>query len=95
MRDELGAPKTVDGSDPRGTAMNGCASRKSSIFLRRMIGSMFVGVNSKCAHQLRPPLGRMREGCRETRREARGIDSLNGPSLTQQRHRSPLTRAAK
>ena len=27
----------------------------SSAFLRRMIGSMFMRVNSKCAHQLRPP----------------------------------------
>jgi hypothetical protein len=31
------------------------ASRKSSIFLRRMIGSMFMRVNVKCAHQVRPP----------------------------------------
>src|SRR5437879_13704183 len=30
-----------------------CASRKSSIFLRRMIGSMSMRVNSKCAHQVR------------------------------------------
>jgi hypothetical protein len=33
-----------------------CASRKSSIFLGRMVSSMFMRVNSKCAHQLRPPL---------------------------------------
>jgi hypothetical protein len=33
------------------------ASRKSSIFLQRMIGSMFMRVNSKCVHQLRPPPG--------------------------------------
>ena len=32
------------------------ASHKSSIFLRRIIGSMFMRVNSKCAHQVRPPL---------------------------------------
>ena len=31
------------------------ASGKSSIFLRRIIGSMFILVNSKCAHQVRPP----------------------------------------
>ena len=34
--------------------------QKSSIFLRRMIGSMFMRVNSKCAHQVRPPLSRMK-----------------------------------
>jgi len=33
------------------------ASRASSIFLQRVIGSMFMRVNSKCAHQLRPPPG--------------------------------------
>jgi hypothetical protein len=33
------------------------AFRKSSIFLRRMISSMFMRVNSKCAHQARPPSG--------------------------------------
>jgi hypothetical protein len=31
------------------------ASRTSSIFLRRIIGSMFMRVNLKCAHQVRPP----------------------------------------
>src|SRR5205085_363386 len=30
-------------------------SHKSSIFLRRKIGLMFMRVNSKCAHQVRPP----------------------------------------
>jgi len=34
-------------------------TRSSSIFLRRMIGSMFMRVNSKCAHQVRPPLERV------------------------------------
>jgi Leucine carboxyl methyltransferase len=29
--------------------------RSSSIFLRRIVGSMFMRVNSKCAHQVRPP----------------------------------------
>jgi len=29
---------------------------RPSIFLRRIIGSMFIRVNSKCAHQVRPPL---------------------------------------
>jgi hypothetical protein len=32
------------------------ASRESSIFLRRIVGVMFMRVNSKCAPQLRPPL---------------------------------------
>jgi hypothetical protein len=31
--------------------------RSSSIFLRRIVGAMFMRLNSKCAHQLRPPLG--------------------------------------
>jgi hypothetical protein len=35
---------------------NAPASRASSIFLWRMISSMFMRVNSKCAHQVRPPL---------------------------------------
>jgi hypothetical protein len=37
------------------TDVDAPASRTSSIFLRRMIGSMFMRVNSKCAHQVRPP----------------------------------------
>jgi len=40
-----------------GTDVDAPASGKSSIFLRRIIGSMFMRVNSKCAHQVRPPLG--------------------------------------
>jgi hypothetical protein len=32
------------------------ASRTSSIFLRRIVGSMFMRVNAKCAHQARPPV---------------------------------------
>ena len=32
------------------------APRISSIFLWRIIGAMFMRVNSKCAHQVRPPL---------------------------------------
>ena len=31
------------------------ASRKSSIFLGRIVGVVFMRVNSKCAHQVRPP----------------------------------------
>ena len=34
------------------------ASRKSSIFLRREVGVVFMRVNSKCAHQVRPPLAK-------------------------------------
>src|ERR1700681_3077780 len=42
----------------------------SSIFLRRMIGSMFMRVNSKCAHQVRPPPGHQ---------GASGTSVLNSP----------------
>src|SRR5712691_11214087 len=31
------------------------AARESSIFLRRKVGVVFMRVNSKCAHQVRPP----------------------------------------
>src|SRR5262245_42184413 len=31
------------------------AFKFSSIFLRRIVGAMFTRVNSKCAHQVRPP----------------------------------------
>ena len=31
------------------------ASLNSSIFLGRMVGVMFMRVNSRCAHQVRPP----------------------------------------
>lgn len=41
------------------TSMSG-ASRKSSIFLRRIVSSMFMRVNSKCAHHLRPPVGALK-----------------------------------
>ncbi len=36
------------------------ASRKSSIFLRRIIGSMSMRVNAKCAHHVRPPPSHMK-----------------------------------
>jgi len=45
--------------DKRGTDIYSCASRTSSIFLRRIVGAMFMRVNSKCAHQVRPPPGRI------------------------------------
>ena len=35
--------------------MNAPSWRTSSISLRRIVGAMFMRVNSKCAHQLRPP----------------------------------------
>jgi len=38
------------------------ASRKSSIFLGRIVGVMFMRVNSMCAHQVRPPLNGMKGG---------------------------------
>ena len=34
------------------------ASANPRTFLRRMVGAMFMRVNSKCAHQVRPPSGR-------------------------------------
>jgi hypothetical protein len=36
--------------------MNAPSWRKSSIFLLRIVGAMFMRVNSKCAYQVRPPL---------------------------------------
>ena len=35
--------------------LNARNTRRSPIFLRRIIGSMSMRVNSKCAHQVRPP----------------------------------------
>jgi hypothetical protein len=40
-------------------SMNAPSWRKSSIFLGRIVGVMFMRVNSKCAHQVRPPLSQM------------------------------------
>jgi len=42
----------------------GTTSRKSSIFLWRKVGVVFMRVNSKCAHQVRPPLTQTRGGQR-------------------------------
>jgi len=51
-------PHKASASDDarRGTYADAPGSRNSSILLRRRIGPMFMRVNSKCAHQLRPPL---------------------------------------
>ncbi len=49
-----------------------------SIFLRRIVSSMFMRVNSRCAHQVRPPVGRM-GGC--SARQPRG-DFSRGNSAT-------------
>jgi hypothetical protein len=38
------------------------ASRTSSNFLRRIVGPMFMRVNSQCAHQVRPPSTRNSRG---------------------------------
>ena len=38
------------------TSLGAPASSKSSIFLRRIVGEVFMRMNSKCAHQVRPPL---------------------------------------
>jgi len=51
----------------RRSAMRAAARRaetRSSSILRGMVGSMFMRVNSKCAHQARPPLTRQRVGSR-------------------------------
>ena len=45
--------------------------RSSSILFLRMIGSMFMRVNSKCAHQVRPPFGRTRGIRRQLLQQAR------------------------
>ena len=42
----------------RGVSDVALTSLASSILLRRIIGSMFMRVNCKCAHQLSPPLKR-------------------------------------
>jgi hypothetical protein len=42
---------------------------RSSILFWRMIGSMFMRVNSKCAHQVRPPLRAVRRGTHCLRRK--------------------------
>src|SRR5947207_314096 len=41
----------------RARSENALTTRRSSIFLRRMVGSTFMRVKSKCAHQVRPPPG--------------------------------------
>ena len=45
----------------RGTYADAPGSRNSSILFLRMIGSMFMRVNSRRAHQVRPPLGRIQK----------------------------------
>ena len=51
------------------------ASRKSSTFLGRMIGSMFMRVNSKCAHQVRPPVVSINRSVVRAVDVASGIDA--------------------
>lgn len=36
--------------------------RSSSTFLRRIVSSMFMRVDLKCAHHVRPPLRRVHKG---------------------------------
>jgi len=58
------APHESSGPRKRNTSLTGVQTgymsapswRKSSIFLRRIVGAIFMRVNSKCAHQARPPL---------------------------------------
>jgi hypothetical protein len=44
--------------------VNAAACGTSSIFFRRIVGPMFMRVNSKCAHQVRRPLA-VSATCRE------------------------------
>ena len=61
------------------------ASRKSSIFLERMIAVMFMRVNSKCAHQVHPPRGWF-AWCSAGRRQlATSAESSAWPSLLVER----------
>ena len=59
-------------------------TRKSSIFLRRIVGVVFMRVNSKCAHQVRPPSGQtIRVRRRQHPASSRnGKDWANGRSRT-------------
>ena len=61
---ELGSPNSPRLSERRrslsldlqlGVDIDAPTSRESSIFLGRIVGVVFMRVNSKCAHQLRPP----------------------------------------
>ena len=45
-----------DEETPSMLVPSSCRLGRSSIFLWRIIGAMFMRVNSKCAHQVRPPL---------------------------------------
>jgi hypothetical protein len=51
MPDRASCPR-IDGT----IGDDALASSKSSIFLRRIVGVVFMRVNSRCAHQERPPL---------------------------------------
>jgi hypothetical protein len=48
-------------TSPRDESMR--KTRRSSISFGRRIGVVFMRVNSKCAHQVRPPLADL-DGCR-------------------------------
>ena len=56
--DQPGLTGVVNGAHVTSRDDNPPASRKSSIFLGRMVSLMFMGVNLRCAHQVRPPAGR-------------------------------------
>jgi hypothetical protein len=55
--------RPTDGATPSMLVPSSCRLGKSSIFLGRIVSSMFMRVNSKCAHQVRPPLADL-DGCR-------------------------------
>ena len=50
--------------------------------LRRIVGLMFMWVNSKCAHQLRPPLGRAWALSMKVNRCSRLTESLHAGGLS-------------
>jgi hypothetical protein len=63
---------------------NAHRTRRSSIFLQRMIGSMLMRVNSKCAHRVRPPL-RTSWAAAAERRGVLGAPFSHGPARRSER----------
>jgi len=65
------------------SAINAPASRQSSIFLQRIVGVVFMRVNSKRAHQVRPP--RDRFGCAQPSVECLATRTLAGTPVSLER----------
>jgi hypothetical protein len=69
------------------------ASRKSSNFLGRTVGVVFMRVNAKCAHQVRPPLIRI-QGIRDGTQLSRVDTTRQGKDssgVTRSKSTVPLT----